>query len=636
MPRDFAFPGPDVAVYASSSLLGEDDVGAGRVARWLDVVARLRPGVTAEQGRAQAEALLARLAATYPETNGGWTTAAVEDVRDSIVGPVRRGLVVLFGAVVLVLLVVCANVANLLLVRAAGRRREIAVRLAIGAGRGRLVRQLLTESVVLSGLGGAAGVLVAWWGVRLLAALDPARARGVRALGGLGAVSFDTIRLDTTALAYAAGLALATGILFGLAPALQATRVSLTGGLKDAGIGSAGRRAHGASGRSLLAVVEVALALVLLAGSGLMLRSLGKLLAVRPGFNAEQVLTMRFGTREGATGDSLPRYYDRVLERVAALPGVTGVALQDCPPLNGGCNGTVIVLRDRPPAAPGTEPPVGVHWVTPNWPTVLQVPLRSGRLFDGGDRVGTRKVVLVSETAARTFWPGEDALGRPVSVGQGGFSEDTAYVVGVVGDVRYGSLDSLPKPDVYLSYYQSPSGRMMLFARTAGDPLALAAAARRAIHEIAPEAPVFEVRTLEERVADTMGFARFSTTLLALFAAMALALATMGTYGVISFAVAQRTREIAVRSALGATRGGIVRLVVRQGVTIAAVGGAVGTAAALGATRVLGSLLYDVEPTDPATFAAIVVVLVAAVVAASWAPARRAAGLSPMDALRSD
>jgi putative ABC transport system permease protein len=325
-----------------------------------------------------------------------------------------------------------------------------------------------------------------------------------------------------------------------------------------------------------------------------------------------------------------------MLERLGALPGVTGVALADCPPLNGGCNGTGIVFRDRPPAKPGSDPPIGVHWVTPAWTGTLGVPLLRGRNFTAADRLGVQKVVLVNATAARTFWPGQEAIGRPVSIGQGGFWKDTAYVVGVVGDVRFETLDAPPKPDAYISYYQSPRGRMMVFLRTAGDPLSVTGPARQVLHELAPEIPVYDVRTLRSRTADAMSYARFSALLLALFAGVALALATMGVYGVISFAVSQRTREIGIRMALGAARGDVVRLVVGQGVALAAVGGAVGLGAALVATRVLRSLLYDVAPSDPVTFVAIAILLSGAAVVASWIPARRAARVDPVTALKAE
>jgi predicted permease len=272
--------------------------------------------------------------------------------------------------------------------------------------------------------------------------------------------------------------------------------------------------------------------------------------------------------------------------------------------------------------------------VTPDWFATMRVPLRRGRVFTRADRIGAQKVVLVSETAARRYWPGQDPLGRPVSVGQGGFYKDTAYVVGVVGDVRYGTLDSLPVPDVYISYYQSPRARMMMFVRTAGDPLAVVAAARREVAAIAPGVPLYDVRPMRDRVADAMAYARFSAVLLAAFAAVALALAALGTYGVISFGVSQRTREIGIRVALGATRESVLRLVVGQGIWLAVVGGGLGLVGALVATRVLGSLLYGVAPSDPVTLVSIVAVLSAAVIVASWIPARRAAGVHPVEALR--
>jgi predicted permease len=600
----------------------------------LSMVARLKPGVTA----AQAKAAMTQLgqvvdeawpAPEMPDEHWGASTRELDATRVDPV--VRRSLLVLLGAVGLVLLIACANVANLFLVRAAGRRREIAVRLAIGASRGRLVRQLLTESVLLSVMGGVASVVLAWWGVKLLAALDPSTTLRAQQIGGLGAVGFDSIHLDSAAFAFAALLALATGVIFGLVPALQATHPSLTDALKDESARGGSR--HGMRSRNVLAVAEIALALVLLAGSGLMLRSLGKLLGVNPGFRAEHVLTLRLNTGEAFGRDSLPGFYDAMLVRLEALPGVTSVALGDCPPLNGGCNGTVIAQHDRPAPQAGSEPQVGVHWVTPDWFAALSVPLQRGRVFDSGDNLDGRKVVVVSDAAARAYWPGEDPIGRPVSVGQGGFWNDTAYVVGVVGDVLYGTIDSLPQPDVYLSYMQSPRGRMMLYLRTSSDPRTLAGAVRSALGEIVPGAPVYDIRPLASRVADATAYARFSALLLTMFAGVALALAAIGIYGVVSFAVAQRTREIGVRVALGATRGQVVRLVVRQGIVIAGAGVLAGLAAALIATRVLRSLLYGIVPSDLATFAAIVVVLVATTVAATCIPARRAGRLDAMVAL---
>ena len=601
-----------------------------------ELIARLKPGVTPETAKSAVRQLgvVVNDAFPQPENRAERWGAVARELNGTRVDPrVRRSLLVLLGAVGLVLLIACANVANLFLVRAASRRREIAVRLAVGAGRRRLVRQLLTESVVLAVLGGAASMAVAWWGVKLLAALNPVTTLRAQRLGGIGAVSFAAIRLDPTAFAFAAALTVVTGLVFGLVPALQATRPSLTGDLKSDTERSRLSGARGLTSRNLLAIVEIALAVVLLAGSGLMIKSLGKLLGVQPGFDAERVLTMRFNLTDVGR-DSLPAFYDQLLERLAAIPGATNVALADCPPLNGGCNGTELIHRDRPKPPPGTAPSVGVHWVTPDWFATMRVPLLAGRVFTRSDRLGVQKVVVISERAAKNYWPGQDPIGRPVSVGQGGFYDDTAYVVGVVGDVRFGTLDSLPVPDVYLSYYQSPRGRMMMFVRTAGDSRAIVGAVRREAAALAPGVPLYDVRPMHERVADAMGYARFSALLLATFAVVALALAALGTYGVISFGVSQRTREIGIRVALGASRGSVLRLVVGQGIGLAVIGGLLGIAGALTTTGVLKSLLFGVAPSDPYTLATIVALLVVSVVVASWIPARRAAGVDPAEALR--
>ena len=601
------------------------------------LIARLRPGVTAEQAKADVPRLGAIVDRAYPHPDRHderWGAVARSLDATRVDPMVRRSLLVLLSAVGLVLLIACANVANLFLARAAGRRREIAVRLAVGAGRGRLLRQLLTESVLLALLGGAASILVAWWGVKLLGALDPGSALRRGDIAGIGAVNFTTIHLDARALAFAALLAIATGVVFGLVPALQATDPSLAGVLKqDKGAAKDGA-SRGFTSRNVLATLEIALAVVLLAGSGLMLRSLGKLLGVNPGFDASHTLTMRFNLPQEYGSDSLPGFYDDVLDRFAALPGVTGTALIDCPPLNGGCNGTAIKFRDRPPMAAGTEPDIGVHWVTPSWMAMMHVPLVRGRYFDRGDRSGVRKVVIVNQAAARKFWPNEDPIGRPVSIGQGGFWEDTAYIAGVVGDARFNSVDSAAVPDAYISYYQSPRGSMMVMLRSAGDAAALGPAARKVLGNVMPGAPVYDIRTMSDRVADALSYARFSTILLALFGVVALALATMGTYGVISFGVAQRTREIGIRVALGAPRGELLRMIVRQGMLLALAGGAAGIVVALVATRVLRAFLYDVLPSDPATFGAILAVLALAVLAATLIPARRAASVDPSEALR--
>ncbi len=612
--------------------------GPGLAEKWsheFELVGRLRKGVTPEAAARAMAVLGARIDAEIPGRVGGHWGATARELNGVRVDPlVRRSLLVLLGAVACVLLIACANIANLLLGRATSRRREIGVRLAIGAGRSRLVRQLLTESLLLSLLGAAASVLVAWWGVKLLGAVNPASTLRAQQLGGLGAVVFSSVRLDASAMIFAAALAVITGLLFGLAPALQATRPSLTASLTVGGERVRGAMLRRFASRNMLVIAEVALAIVLLAGSGLLLRSLGKMLAVNPGFDPRSVLTLRMTVpRQSMARDSLPAFYDLMLARLGALPGVTDVGLGNCPPLAGGCNSTEITFLDRPPVPDGSAPEVGVNWVSPSWFSALRVPLKRGRLFTAADRVGAPKVVVMSETAARRYWPNEDPIGKRVGLGQGGFA-DGATVVGIVGDVRFGSIDSLPRPEAYISYFQSVRQGMMIYLRGTSDPASMAGPARHAIREIAPGFPVYDVLTLRARVADAMAQARFSAILLALFAGVALALAGIGIYGVMSFSVAQRTREIGIRMALGAERRNVLMLVVGQGIALAGAGVIVGLAAALAATRVLRALLFDVAPSDPVTFASIIVLLLGAALLASWLPARRATRVDPTQALR--
>ncbi len=600
-----------------------------------NMVGRLRAGVTTAQAAAAVEVLGRQVSNAHSEGPGVHLGALAVSLDGTRVDPrIRRSVLVLLGAVTFVLLIACANIANLFLVRARARYREIAVRLAMGAARMRVVRQLLTESLLLSSVGGAAGVLVAWWGVKFLAALNPSQALGAERLGGLGAVSLTDTRLDLPALGFAAAITVLTGLIFGIIPAFKATGLSLSGALKE-GTAQSGQGAARRGGAALV-VTEIAMAIVLLVGSGLMIRSLANRLQVNPGFEADRVLTLRLSLAEGeVVRDSLPGFYDQLLERLGGLPGVTAAALGDCPPLAGGCNGTLISFRDRPRAPEGGDPPVGVHWVTPGWFDALEVPLLKGRPFTRADQLGGPKVVLVSATAAKRFWPGDEAVGHLVGVGQGGF-HDTVTVVGVVGDVRFGTLDDVPEADVYIPYYQSPRRWMMVYLKTSGDPSAVAGNARAAVKELAPGLPMYDVRPLRDRVADASAQARFSAILLALFAGMALILASLGIYGVISFVVAQRTREIGIRVALGAVRQDVLRLIVRQGLMLAVAGTAIGLVAALLATRVLGSMLYDVAPTDLRTYVSIVALIVGAAIVASWIPARRATRIHPMEALRTE
>jgi putative ABC transport system permease protein len=602
------------------------------------LVARRKPGIGIDRAVNEVAILGQRVGEAFPDKLAGnlrWGATARPLDAGRVSPVVRRSILILFGAVAFVLLIACVNVANLLLGRAGARRREIAVRLALGAGRRRLVRLLLTESVLLAAIGGVASVFVAWLGTRALSSVNPAALRLQRG-AALGVVTFSSISLDWVAIGFTFGVALLVGILFGLAPALHATRASLSSALKEGGSAATGARRRGApAARRLLVVAEVALALVLLAGSGLMIRSLAKLLANDPGFDAKHLLTVRLTIPSGGLSrDSLPGFYTQLLDRLRALPGVTHVAVGDCAPLSGGCNGTLLDLMDRPKVDFAHMPSVGVFWATPDWFATLRVPLKRGRLFTATDRVGMPKVVVINETAARRFWPNDDPIGKRVGVGQGGFS-DGADVIGVVGDVRQWA-DSLAKPDVYLPYYQSPNSRMMIFLRTAGDPTALGPTVRAAIRELAPRYPVYDMKPMAERAAAATAQARFSATLLGLFALTALSLAGIGIYGVMSIAVTTRTREIGIRIALGADRSRVQGLVVGEGIALVSLGVVIGVGGALVATRVLRSLLFDLTPSDPITYVTIVAVLGAAAIVASWIPARRASRVDPVVALRAE
>lgn len=604
------------------------------------LIGRRKAGLTAEQGKS-ASALMAPAIFQGDESAvgaaGPWNVTARPLDATRSAPQLRQSLWILFGAVGFVLLIACVNLANLLLGRAASRRREIAIRLAIGAGRGRLVRLLLTESLLLALIGGAASVAVAWWGTHLLSAMNPDTALRVQRLGGLGVAGFSTIRFDGVALVFTFAVAIVTGMLFGLVPAIQSTRAQLTETLRGGG-GPAPRHGYlrGLNSRRVLIVAEVALAVVLLAGSGLMIRSLVKLLEVDPGFSSESMLTLRLTMPPGAiTRDSLPGLLGDLLQRIEAIPGVSSVAMADCPPLSGGCNGTVITFPDRAKVELHQAPEIGIHTASSNWFSTLHVPLIRGRLFSEADRLNGPRVLVISETAAKRFWPNEDPIGKPAAVYQGGFDAG-ATVIGIVGDVRFNTIDSVPGPDAYISYNQAPRGRLMLFIKTRIDPSLVTAPVRRTIQDLVPAYPVYDIQTMLSRVAAASAHARFSAVLLGLFAAVALALAVVGIYGVMAFAVVQRTREIGIRLALGAGRGTVLRMVIGEGVTLAGIGAFLGVLAALALTRVLTSLLYGVTPSDPLVYVALMTLLGGTALAAAYIPARRAARVDPVEALKGE
>lgn len=630
MPRDFAYPEADVAVWVPASLLGDDDVGAGREARWLTPIARLAPGVTPEQGRQEVEALLKRLAARFPDSNGGYVTAAMAPVRDTIVGPVRRGLLVMLGAVLLVLLVVCANVANLFLVRGTARTREIALRGALGASRGQVVRLLVVESLLLSLAGGALGVLAAWWSVRTLLALS----------GDFLPRAAD-VRLDGGVLAFALGVSLLTGVVVGLWPALRASLTTrMAGTLRGSGRGSVGAGSSAHRARAALVAAEVALAVVLVVGAGLMLRSFERLTTVDPGFRAEHALLARLAIqvddsdpdRAAAQGRRIA-LRQRVIDRVRQVPGVIAAGATKNAPLTQDPGESVpFTVPGRPAPPRGEEPRVLLMPASAGYLKALGVPLLAGE--DVGTTAGdstTPPGVVVSRRMAERIWPGRSAIGETFDVRSIPFR-----VVGVAGDVRSTRLDSLAGFTAYVPDAVMGRSAMSLIVRTTGDPARLAGPVRAAVREVLPGQAFLEVVPLRDKVSDAAAAPRLFTVLVTVFGSLALALAAIGLYGVVSYVVRQREREIAVRVALGAPPQRVLGLMLRQGMTPVAVGLVVGLGGALAVTRVLQSLLYEVSATDPLTFAAVAALLTAVALAASWLPSWRATRVQPAVTLREE
>lgn len=594
------------------------------------LVARRRPNVTEAQAAQATIALGAQVAKAYPNPMGklSWevTASPLDDARLEPV--IKRSLLVLFGAVGLVLLITCVNVASLLLGRANARAREIAVRVAIGAGRARLIRLLLTESLLLAFVGAVASVAVAWAGIHSLGTIDPSaifRSHGTP----LGAIAFSSITLDWRALAFTFTVSLIVGVLFGLAPAFAAVGDSLAGVLKsDRAVGSGGAGA----GRRTLVVAEVALALVLLAGSGLMIRSLAKLLATDAGFDASNVLTFRLTPTPGSIQrDSMPGFYAEILDRVRAVPGVTDAALGSSAPMSGHESQAFFSRTGAP--VPDMKSLIDMAWVTPNWFSLMHVRLERGRLFTIADRAGAPQVMVLNESAAKRFFGSEDPIGKHVSLGMGGIAD--AEVIGIVAGVRQ-RPDSAPPATAYVSYAQSPRSGMMVFVRDSRNVASIGNEIRGAVHDVAPQLPVYDMLTMAQRTAVATAQARFRAVVLTAFAITALLLAVIGIYGVMSFAVTARTREIGVRIALGAEGTGVQRLVIGEGIALAGVGAVIGLGGALVATRVLRSFLFDLTPSDPVTYIGVIVTLGAAAILASWIPARRAARVDPVVALRAE
>ncbi|HEX5581012.1 MAG TPA: ABC transporter permease [Gemmatimonadaceae bacterium] len=617
-PEGFRF-GDEVDLWTPTNL----DMEVPRRAEFLTVFGRLKPGVTVERANAELAGVLARLAREYPQTNATIRSEVVSMQAD-FVGDVRTALLVFSGAVGLVLLIACANVANLLLARATAREREMAVRTAIGAGRGRIVRQLLTESVVIALLGAALGLVIAVGGVGLL------RGAGTEILPRI-----QEVRVDGAVILFSLALALLTGLLFGLAPAMRLSRGALHDSLKEGARGAAGGAATRI--RNALVLSEVALALVLLVGAGLLVRSFERLHQVDLGFEPGNVLTYELVLPSAKFGDvaQLPAVYDELVERTRAIPGVSAVAVSDGLPM-GAANYLSFTIEGRTPPPDAFED-IQPFSVTPGHFSVLRIPLRAGRVIEERDDAGTPAVAVVNEELVRRFFEGRDPIGRRITFGNPSNPETTwMTIVGVVGNVAQEGVTAAPYPQLYRALRQDPRRGVFVTMRTTGDPTAVASAARQALRAVDPELPLTDLMTMQERVSADLARPRVSVALLGIFAGIALLLAAIGIYGVISYAVAQRTREIGIRMALGASTSDVRKLVVRQGMAPALAGIALGIVGALAATRVMSSLLYGVSATDPVTFAGVPVLLAMIALAAAYLPARRATRVEPVNALRSE
>jgi putative ABC transport system permease protein len=601
------------------------------------VIGRLKPGVNIEQAQADMSRVAHQLEQQYPNSNVGHD-AHVISLREQIVGNVQRALWVLFGAVGFVLLIACANVANLLLTRAAGRQKEIAIRAALGAGRGRLIRQLLTESLLLAGMGAGAGLLLALWITDLF--------RNIKAVE---IPRLEHVGIDGRALAATVGFALLTGLLTGLAPAWRSSRPNVNQWLNDGTRTSAGlgRRRLG----SLLVVLEVALALVLLIGGGLMLKSFLHLINVDPGFDTRNVLTLDIGL----PGPRYPeprqqmRFYEQLIEGIKTLPGVESVGATSETPLTPGDYWLPFHIEGRPAPPPGQEPNVAARSVSNDYFRTMKIPLRKGRFFTGADaRIALpvirwyeqqpfpkrfndpqpAPVVIINETMARTFWPNQDPVGQRIRI----IASPWLTVVGVVGDIRHTGLSARPNPEMYMSHLQEPRGSLAVVARTSGDPLSLAAAVREQVKALDKDQPM-TITTMEQLLSNSVGGQRFNALLLGAFGALALVMAMVGVFGVINYSVSQRTNEIGVRIALGAQRRDIFKLVVGQGMVLALLGVGIGLAGAFALTRLISKLLYEVSPTDLTTFVVVALLLTCVALLACYIPARRATKVDPMIAL---
>ena len=596
----------------------------------LQALARLKPGVTIRQARAEMDTIARQLALEYPKTNQGWG-AAVAPLQDEITASVQLPLLVLLGAVAFVLLIACANVANLLLARAAGRQKEFAIRAALGAGRLDIVRRLLVESMSLALAGGALGVALARWSISALVTLHPQDIPRLQEVG-----------IDWRVLAFTVAVSLLTGILFGIAPAVQVSKLDLNEALKEGGHGaSEGRR--GSRTRSLLVVAEVALALVLLIGATLMIRTFVALEQASTGFPTENLLTMNVMPPEQQylNEQQVAAGFQRVLERIQSIPGVLSAASATNLPVGGWNQGRAFTIEGRAPKSPGEIQGAGYLSVSPGYFRTIGLTLRRGREFTSQDRHGAPDVMIISESMARRFWPGENPLGKRIICASVQFSKRglgppvPREIVGVVGDVQHVGRDAERSVEMYVPQLQNTIPFTYFVVRTSSDAARFASAVTHGVNEVLKDLPVSGVKTIEDRLAESFSRPRFQMLLLGVFAGLALSLASIGIYGVMAYAVTQRTHEIGIRMALGADARQVLGLVLGHALRLALIGVVLGLAGAFASTRLMATLLYGVTPTDAATFAGVSALLVAVAALASFVPAWRAAQTDPATTLRS-
>ncbi len=629
MPASMAFPARAELWIPSAYDLppgGGGDPRENRGAHYLRGVARLGPGVAVATAGAELEGISQQLARAYPDTNGNFV-AAVTPLQDVLVRSARTPLLVLLGAVLCVLLIVVANVANLMMARATVRARELAIRAALGAGRRDLVRQLLTESLLLAFVGGILGILLAFWSVDLILALEP---------GEIPRVA--PIAVDGQALAFALVLSMLTGVLFGVVPAWQASRPELQSTLKDSTRGTTGD-GHRHIARMGLVLAEVSLSLVLLVGAGLLFRSLMSLLDVPLGFEPSRITTMQVAPAGDGyrTRDELLGYWDQVIERVGAAPGVQSVAVTSTPPMGGQFSILSYSVAGKPELPPTQAPLSHYATVSPGFFSTLGIPIVQGREFTRSDAIPNPRTVVINEALARREFPDQNPIGQRFSFGPGPDGEDQwLEVVGVAANIRQYGIEQDPVPTLYSVHTAAPGQPLTVLVRAAGEPSSVAGAVRGALQSIDPALPITRMRPLDEVIGASLTQRRFNMTLLAVFAGIALVLAIAGIYGTVAYAVAQRTQELGIRVALGATRGEVLRLVLWDGLRPVALGLIVGLAGAFALRTTLDRLVYGVTTSDPITFIALPLFLALVAFVASLIPALRASRVDPMTALRVD